>query len=263
MEKRPNTVHPEIEALGPNFEEDEEVVFLQEWDQPTRRHNVSYAWGAERRRRNWLIAAGAGAMMLVSTVGLMAVAVESKGTVPEQLQGVWRTSNTRYADAALGLHAREIAFYTGHGIPDKYKIDDVRLAQVDDKVRYTVDYVAEGQAFTIQFLATRSVNPTIQLVSRPEITWSRGTVRFEPEKKSQQPQTLARQDTSRQLTPVSPAFVACIKAASRARAAGQEPVRCAQPRPELGLAPVTPVVAVAEDSTVAFMEELGAERRNR
>jgi hypothetical protein len=261
MEKRRSSVEAEINALVTDLDDDDEVVFLQEWDQPTRRHKMSRSWRKDQTRRNWMIAAGVGAMMLVCTVGLMAVAVDSKGTVPEQLRGVWRTSTSRYADAALGLQAREIAFYNGRGIPDKYRIDDVRLAQVDDKIRYTVDYSGEEQAYTIQFLASRDVKPTLQLVSRPEMAWSRGNVRFGPDQKTKRA-TVARADTARALTPLSPEFVACIKAASRARAAGQEPVRCTQPTPEVGMGPAL-AAEVERDTTVSLMEELGAQRRNR
>lgn len=119
-------------------------------------------------------------------IGVMVVALAAQAVVlgsrlfvtrrlPAATFGVWATDAPGYADRLFELRARRVAFVTRDSVTPVtvHWIRRVRRADVEQGVRYTVDYDGDGGALQFQFVLATAPASTISFVNQPRLVWRR------------------------------------------------------------------------------------------
>lgn len=76
---------------------------------------------------------------------------ESTKTVPEDLTGVWKTSDPKYADRSFQLTRDSVTFWTGEGQSYTRAVVKVTKVQENRNVLYTVFYRDPGDPEKFEF----------------------------------------------------------------------------------------------------------------
>lgn len=125
------------------------------------------AAAARRRRirwRVWLLALAA------AGIALVIVAPWVPRVVPDEILGVWLTSDSAYEGRALEIQPHAVLF-RGAGTAAQ-PVRRVRRVVQGARVRYEIEYQAEGGPVTLLF--TYAPGPgVIKLDSRPTVLWHR------------------------------------------------------------------------------------------
>jgi hypothetical protein len=126
---------------------------------------------------------GSRTIVMKPSVLLIAVAIfvvsfgcrsERTRTVPDELVGVWKTSEPRYADRFLELTRTSIAFGTGEGKADVRSVAAVEKAREDGKILYTVSYAdPEGHESTFSFYYDPARAGVIRLKNQQSFEWTK------------------------------------------------------------------------------------------
>ena len=99
---------------------------------------------------------------------------ERTTTVPNELVGVWKTSEPRYADRFLELTTTSIVFGAGEGAADIRPISGVQKVREQGGLLYTVLYAnAEGREATFSFYYDPAPPGTIRLKNQRSFEWTR------------------------------------------------------------------------------------------
>ena len=98
---------------------------------------------------------------------------ESSRTVPDDLIGVWKTSDPKYADRPFQLTRDTITFWTGGG--ESYTRAVVRVTKVreDGNVLYTVFYVDPADAGRFEFRFAFYYDGSIRWKNRQDMAWAK------------------------------------------------------------------------------------------
>jgi hypothetical protein len=99
------------------------------------------------------------------------VACTGEDTVPDQLLGVWKTSEPKYADCKIELLEQVLILKLATGVERNYGIDRIESDQETGRaVRYTVHYRdCEGRESRLKFLYDPSSGGTLKLKNHAEI----------------------------------------------------------------------------------------------
>lgn len=116
------------------------------------------------RWRVWLLALAA------SGIALVVVAPWVPRVVPDEILGVWLTSDSAYQDRALEIQPHALVF-RGAGTPAQ-PVRSVRRVVRGALVRYDIEYLADGGPVTLS-LTYVPVPGVIKLDSRPRVLWHR------------------------------------------------------------------------------------------
>jgi hypothetical protein len=85
-------------------------------------------------------------------LALVGCGPESSKTVPDDLMGVWKTSDPKYADTFIELTRTTIVFGFADGTADVRTVASVEKVREDGNLLYTVFYVdPEQQQYKLSF----------------------------------------------------------------------------------------------------------------
>lgn len=116
------------------------------------------------RWRVWLLALAA------AGIALLIVAPWVPRTVPDEILGVWLTSDSTYADRALELQPHALLFRGGGTAAQTVR--RVRRVVQGALIRYEIEYEADGGPVTLK-LTYAPGSGVIKLASRPTVFWHR------------------------------------------------------------------------------------------
>ena len=118
----------------------------------------------QRRWRVWLLA------LVAAGIALVVVAPWVPRTVPEEILGVWLTTDSAYEGRALEFQPHALSFRGGDG--GMQAVRRVRRDVEGARIRYLIEYEAGGGPATLSF--TYAPGPgVIKLDSRPTVLWRR------------------------------------------------------------------------------------------
>ncbi len=95
-------------------------------------------------------------------------------TAPDHLIGVWKTTDTRYADRPFEIRKEEIIFHTGGNNFDTYRIHKIEVESASKKEGnlYVIHYkILEGKVYKFSFYYNPAGNGTIRYKNQPEMVW--------------------------------------------------------------------------------------------
>jgi hypothetical protein len=96
-------------------------------------------------------------------------------TVPDNLVGIWETSESRYQDRFMELKKDVVIFGTGDGNQSIHSIRKVKTASQDERILYTVYYLdEEGGEYFFSFFYSPT-GRVITLKNRDEIEWKKNS----------------------------------------------------------------------------------------
>lgn len=95
-------------------------------------------------------------------------------TVPEDLLGVWTTSEPKYADRFFELAKDAIIFGTGGDDFDVYPVESVERTRDEEGLVYNIRYLnREGQPYTFSIYYDASHHGVIRLKHQKHFHWTR------------------------------------------------------------------------------------------
>jgi hypothetical protein len=103
---------------------------------------------------------------------------ESKkiAAVPENLIGVWGTSDPTYADRTFEITRNEVIFQTGEQTFDTYSIKSIEMEKVPGEKNnlYTINYIdKEGGKFKFFFYYNPAGRGEIRYKNQRQIAWTK------------------------------------------------------------------------------------------
>ena len=99
---------------------------------------------------------------------------ERTRTVPDELVGVWKTSEPKYADRFLELTRTSIAFGAGEGKADVRPVAGVEIVRQDGKILYTLSYAdPEGHESTFSFYYDPARAGVSRLKNQQSFEWTK------------------------------------------------------------------------------------------
>jgi hypothetical protein len=102
---------------------------------------------------------------------------ESKkiASVPDNLIGVWGTSDPKYADRTFEITRSDVIFQTGEGTFDTYSIASIEMEKNQgENPLYTINYKnKEGLKYKFIFSHDPKDGGLIKFKNQPEITWTK------------------------------------------------------------------------------------------
>lgn len=125
-------------------------------------------------RRLWLIMGGSAAVLVLASVAAIVVFVW-RTTIPEALQGTYRTDDQRYAMRRFELLADQVVFQIGDSASavERFPVNRVNRGRSTRGTLYTVRYLGdENEPFEFSFTWREGSNE-IRLASQPEFAWHR------------------------------------------------------------------------------------------
>lgn len=94
-------------------------------------------------------------------------------TIPDDLVGVWKTSDPKYTDRFLELTKYEIIFGTGDGYADINSVVKVHKLQKGRTTQYTISYVSrDGLRYRVS-LFYDPVSGDLRLQNQTRISWTK------------------------------------------------------------------------------------------
>jgi hypothetical protein len=118
------------------------------------------------------------ALIEVLIVLIIILGCESKkiAAVPENLIGVWGTSNPTYADRTFEITKNEVIFQTGEQTFDTYSIKSIEMEKVprgEDDL-YTINYIdKEGEKFKLSFYYNPAGQGVIRYKNQIQMAWTK------------------------------------------------------------------------------------------
>jgi hypothetical protein len=121
-----------------------------------------------KAKRVWII--------LICLMALSAFQCGGRGTVPENLIGVWETTSPDYADRFVEIRSNEILFGTGEGKFDTYPITKIKIEK--DRQEQTTLYLIcykniEGKVYKFFFYYDPANQGTIRFKNQKEMVWTK------------------------------------------------------------------------------------------
>jgi hypothetical protein len=115
-------------------------------------------------------------IILGCLVALSAFQCGGRGTVPENLIGVWETTFPNYADRFFEIRSNEILFGTGEGKFDTYPITKIKMEKDREgqKNLYLICYKnIEGKMYKFFFYYDPANQGTIRFKNQREMVWTK------------------------------------------------------------------------------------------
>lgn len=114
----------------------------------------------------WIII---GIVVLVASIALMH---DRPTLVPDELIGVWTTSNPKYADRSLELSIGTVVFGTSKESVDVYFVSNVKKTVLDSNTLYTVYFHRlDGTDDEVSFYYSPENGGVIQFKNQKHIKW--------------------------------------------------------------------------------------------
>jgi hypothetical protein len=123
------------------------------------------------RGRTWLglLAAVAVVLLLLSRAG---GPERTEVGVPQELAGVWRTSESRYADRFLEIRPHEVVFGRGADGAERHRITSVYLEPAQDgPPSYVFCYNLDGATEAMGELRVRLDQGVLRIHNLPAVAW--------------------------------------------------------------------------------------------
>jgi len=116
--------------------------------------------------------------MIISCLMALSAFQCGKGTVPEDLIGVWETKSPAYADRFFEIQAKEIIFGTGEGRFDVYPITKIRIEKEKENQKQKTLYLIcyrniEGKVYKFFFYYDPANRGTIRFKNQKEMVWTK------------------------------------------------------------------------------------------
>ena len=114
--------------------------------------------------------------MIISCLMALSAFQCGRGTVPEDLIGVWETKSPAYADRFVEIQAKEIIFGTGEGKFDVYPITKIRIEKdrQEQKTLYLICYKnMDGKVYKFFFYYDPANQGTIRFKNQKEMVWTK------------------------------------------------------------------------------------------
>ena len=114
--------------------------------------------------------------MIISCLMALSAFQCGRGTVPEDLIGVWETTSPAYADRFFEIKAKEIIFGTGGGKFDAYPITKIRIKKdrQEQKTLYLICYKnMDGKVYKFFFYYDPANQGTIRFKNQKEMVWTK------------------------------------------------------------------------------------------
>ncbi len=94
--------------------------------------------------------------------------------VPDDLVGVWTTTDPKYADRFLELTKDRILFGTGEGNVDTHPIVNIEQAREEKHTLYTISYATPGgREATFSFYHDPADDGVIRFKNQQHIAWTK------------------------------------------------------------------------------------------
>jgi|PlaIllAssembly_1097288.scaffolds.fasta_scaffold152387_1 hypothetical protein len=117
-------------------------------------------------------------MIIICLMALSAFQCGGKGTVPEDLIGVWETTSPDYEDRFFEITSGEVIFATGENTSDTYPITKIRMEKdpAGQKTLYTISHKnVEGKEYKFSFYYDPANQGTIRFKNQQEMVWTKKT----------------------------------------------------------------------------------------
>jgi hypothetical protein len=116
-------------------------------------------------------------MIIICLMALSAFQCGGKGTVPEDLIGVWETTSPSYADRPFEITAGEVIFGIGEGKFDAYPIAKIKTEKDPaQKTLYIIYYKnMGGKEYKFSFYYDPANRGKIQFKNQQEMVWTKRT----------------------------------------------------------------------------------------
>jgi hypothetical protein len=114
--------------------------------------------------------------MIISCLMALSAFQCGRGTVPEDLIGVWETTSPAYADRFFEIKAKEIIFGTGGEKFDTYPITKIRIEKdrQEQKTLYLICYKnMDGKVYKFFFYYDPANQGTIRFKNQKEMVWTK------------------------------------------------------------------------------------------
>ena len=115
-------------------------------------------------------------IILSCLMALSAFQCGGRGTVPENLIGVWETTSPAYADSFVEIKAKQIIFGTGGKKFDAYPITKIRIEKdrQEQKTLYLICYKnMDGKVYKFFFYYDPANQGTIRFKNQKEMVWTK------------------------------------------------------------------------------------------
>lgn len=111
----------------------------------------------------------------VILITLLGCQLENNKTLPDNLVGVWETSEAKYKDRFMEFKKDVVIFGTGDGNQTIHPIRKIKAVRRDEKNLYTVYYLGqEGGEYSFSFLYDPR-GDVITLKNQNEIEWKKNS----------------------------------------------------------------------------------------
>jgi hypothetical protein len=95
-------------------------------------------------------------------------------TIPDDLLGVWKTSEPKYVDLFFELKKDAIIFATGEKNTDTYSVASVEQARDEEGLLYNIHYLnLEGQEYTFSIYYAPTNHGVIRFKNQKHFTWTK------------------------------------------------------------------------------------------
>lgn len=109
--------------------------------------------------------------LLATIVGCQA---GNEYAVPDELVGVWKTPEPKYADRFFEIKKRVIIFGTGKGKTDIHPIMNVEKARQEKNTSFTISFMnRDGQYYRFSFTYYPAHDGVIRFKNQQEIRWTK------------------------------------------------------------------------------------------
>ena len=99
-----------------------------------------------------------------------------KKALPDNLIGVWETSDPKYADRIFEITRNEVIFQTGETTFDTYSIKSIEMEKVPggQSLLYTITYKnIEGLEYKFSFFYDPAGNGAIRFKNQDQFVWTK------------------------------------------------------------------------------------------
>ncbi|MFQ5988857.1 MAG: hypothetical protein ACE5K9_02965 [Candidatus Methylomirabilales bacterium] len=95
-------------------------------------------------------------------------------TVPDDLLGVWKTSEPKYANRFFELKKDAVIFGTGKDNADTYPVDSIEKTRDEEGLLYHIYYLnVQGQRYTFSIYYDATNHGVIRFKNQKHFTWKR------------------------------------------------------------------------------------------
>jgi len=114
--------------------------------------------------------------LLIFLIIILGCKSKKIAAVPENLIGVWGTSDPTYADRTFEITRSEVIFQTGENAFNTYSIKSIEMEKVpgEENNLYTINYVdKEGGKFKFFFYYSPAGQGEIRYKNQRQIAWTK------------------------------------------------------------------------------------------